>query len=42
MIQYEEKYDGNSNKSKRPYIHYSYVALLSDIIDADPSNYEEL
>ena len=26
-------------QSKRPQIHSNYVAQLSDIIDADPSNY---
>ena len=36
------KYDSTSNESKRPQIHPSYVALLNDIIDADPSIYEEV
>ena len=31
-----------SNKSTRTHIHSSYVALLSDIIDANPSSYEEV
>ena len=42
IIEDEEKYDEDSNKRKRPQIHSSYVALLSDIIDVDPSNYEEV
>ena len=28
--------------NKRPQRHSSYVTLLSDIIDADPSSYEEV
>ena len=40
IIQDEEKYGaigGTSKESKRPQIHSSYVALLRDIIDIDPS-----
>ena len=31
-----------SNKGKRPQKHSSYVTLLSDIIDAEYSSYEEV
>ena len=31
--------EGLPNQRKRPQIHSSYVAQLSDIIDADPSSY---
>ena len=33
--------DGMHRESKRPRPYNSYVALLCDIIDKDPSNYEE-
>ena len=45
VIQEEEKYgalDRTSRECKRPPTHSSYVALLCDIIDADPSSYEEV
>ena len=44
IIQDEEKngaLDETSRESKRPRTHSNYVALLCDIIDADPSSYEE-
>ena len=44
IIQDAEKYgapDGTFRESKRPRTYSSYMALLSDIIDADASNYEE-
>ena len=33
--------EGSLRESKRPRTYSSYVALLSDIIDAEPSNFEE-
>ena len=33
--------DGSLRESKRPRTYSSYVALLSDIIDAKPFSYEE-
>ena len=39
-----EKYgapEGSLRENKRPRIYLSYMALLSDIIDAEPSNFEE-
>ena len=44
LIQDAEKYgapDGSLRESKRPPTYSSYVALLSDIIDAKPSSFEE-
>ena len=44
IIQDEEKYgapDGTSKERKRPQTHSSYAALLCDIVDVDPSSYEE-
>ena len=32
----------NSTSKKSKMTHPSYVTLLSDIIDAEPSNYEEV
>jgi len=43
-IQDAEKYgalEGSLRESKRPRTDSSYVALLSDIIDAEPSSFEE-
>ena len=43
-MQEEEKYgapDGTFKESERPKSFSSYVALLSDIIDAKPTSYEE-
>ena len=40
-----EKYGapkGSLRKSKGPRIYLSYMALLSDIIDAEPSSFEEV
>ena len=37
-----KKYDVASKESKRPQTHSSYVTQLSDIINVDPSSYEEL
>jgi hypothetical protein len=45
IIQDAEKYgapDGSFKESKRPRPYSSYVALLRDIIDADPTCYEEV
>ena len=33
--------EGSLRESKRPRTYSSYVALFSDIIDAEPSNFEE-
>jgi hypothetical protein len=44
IIQDVEKYgapDGSFKESNRPRPYSSYVALLSDIIDAKPTSYEE-
>ena len=44
IIQDAEKYgapDGSLRESKRPCTYFSYMALLFDIIDVEPSNYEE-
>jgi len=44
IIQDVEKYgapDGSFRESKRPIPYSSYVAFLSDIIDVEPTNYEE-
>ena len=44
IIQDAEKYgapNGSLRESKRPSTYSSYVALLSDIIDAEPSSFEE-
>ena len=43
-IQDVERYgapNGTSRESKRPRPYSSYVALLCEIIDEEPSNYEE-
>ena len=43
-IQDAERYgasEGSLRESKRPCTYSSYVALLSDIIDAEPSSFEE-
>ena len=42
IIQDEEKYDDTFKERKRSQTWCSYVTLLSDIIDADPSSYEEV
>jgi hypothetical protein len=45
IIQDAEKYgapDGSFRERKRPRPYSSYVALLSDIIDVEPTSYEEL
>ena len=44
LIQDADKYgapDGSLRESKRPRTYSSYVALLLDIIDAEPSSFEE-
>ena len=44
LIQDVERYgdpEGSLRESKRPCTYSSYVALLSDIIDAEPSSFEE-
>ena len=44
LIQDAERYGapkGSLKESKRPRIYLSYMALLSDIIDAEPSSFEE-
>ena len=44
LIQDTEKYgapEGSLRESKRPHTYSSYVALLSNIIDAEPSCFEE-
>ena len=44
LIQDAERYgapEGSLKESKRPRTYSSYVALLSDIIDAKPSSFEE-
>ena len=40
IIQDKEEYDDTFKEFKRPQTQCSYVTLLSDIIDADPSSYE--
>ena len=43
LIQDVEKYgapDGSLRDSKRPHTYSSYVALLSNIIDVEPSSFE--
>ena len=45
LIQDSERYsalEGSLRESKRPRIYSSYMALLSDIIDAEPSSFEEV
>lgn len=45
LIQDAEIYgaaEGSLRESKRPRIYSSYMALLSDIIDVEPSNFEEV
>ena len=44
LIQDAERYgapEGSLKESKRPRIYSSYMALLLDIIDAEPSSFEE-
>ena len=44
IIQDAERYgapEGSLRESKRPRIYSSYMALLSDIIDVEPSSFEE-
>ena len=44
LIQDAERYgapEGSLRESKRPCIYSSYMALLSDIIDAEPSSFKE-
>ena len=44
LLQEAEKYgalDETFRESKKPKTYSSYVALLSDIIDAEPTSYEE-
>ena len=38
----KNKYDDTSEKIKRPQTRSSYVTVLSDIIDSEPSSYEEV
>ena len=38
----KEEYDDTIKEFKRPQTWCSYVTLLSDIIDAEPSSYEEV
>ena len=45
IIQDAKKYgalDGSFGESKRSCTYSSYMVLLSDIIDAEPSSYEEV
>ena len=42
IIQDKEKYDETSKKCKRPQTHSISVTQLGDIIDVDPSSYEEV
>ena len=42
IIQDEQEYDNIFNERKRSQTQCSYVTLLSDIIDAEPSIYEEV
>ena len=35
-------HDGSSRKVKKPKLYPGYVELLCDIIDGDPTNYEEV
>ena len=44
LIQDVERYgapEGSLRESKRPHIYLSYMTLLSDIIDVEPSSFEE-
>ena len=44
LIQDAERYgvpEGSLRESERPRIYSSYMALLSDIIDAEPSSFED-
>ena len=44
LIQDVERYgalEGSLREIKRPHTYSSYVALLSDIVDEEPSNFEE-
>ena len=42
ITQDKEEYDDTFKEFKRPQTKCSYVTSLSDIIDAEPSNYEEV
>ena len=42
IIQDKEEYDDTFKEFKRPQTQCSYATLLSDIIDVDPSSYEEV
>ena len=42
IIQDKKEYDDTFKKFKRSQTQCSYVTLLSDIIDAEPSSYEEV
>ena len=45
LIQDAERYgapEGSLRESKRPLMYSSYMELLSDIIDVEPSNFEEV
>ena len=45
LIQDAERYgapEGSLRESKRPRIYSSYMALLSDIVDFEPSSFEEV
>ena len=42
IIQDKKEYDDSFKEFKRPQTQCSYVTLLSDIIDAEPSSYEEV
>ena len=35
-------YGGIYKESKRPWTHSSYVVLFTEMIDTDPSSYEEV
>ena len=37
-----KKYDNTYKESERPQTHSNYVTQLSDIINVDPSSYEEV
>ena len=42
IIQDEEYYDDNFKERKRSHTQCSYVTMLIDIIDVEPSSYEEI
>ena len=42
IIQDEQEYENNFNERKRSQTQCSYVTLLSNIIDVEPSSYEEV